>query len=168
LTFYVIVQLTAITKYLHNHGDYTSITSQLLNTNWEVLFEGLNTDEMWSLFHSKLLFLIDKYIPTQKFQPNSRPKWLNSSTLKAIKQKHKAQNTYKATHRHDDYVTYTTKRNIAAAAAVKRAKSDFELKLVDSVKQNPSVFWKYVQEIAKVHCDVMPLRKEDGSRTCSD
>jgi len=31
-------------------------------------------------------FLIDKYIPTQTFEPNSRPKWLNSSTLKAIKQ----------------------------------------------------------------------------------
>ena len=122
---------------------------------------------MWSLLRSKLLFLIDKYVPTQTFEPNSRTKWLNSSTLKAIKQKHKAWSTYKATHHHDDYVSYTTKRNIATAA-VKRAKSDFELKLVDSVKQNPSVFWKYVRENAKVRCDIMSLKKEDGSRTCSD
>jgi len=92
---------------------------------------------------------------------------LSASTLKAIKRKHKAWNTYKATHHHDDYVSYTTKRN-TATAAVKKAKSDFELKLVSSVKQNPSVFWKYVQENAKVRSDVMSLRKEDGSRTCSD
>ena len=30
------------------------------------------------------------------------------------------------------------------------------------------MFWKYVRENAKVRCDVMSLRKEDGSRTCSD
>ena len=35
------------------------MTRDLLNTNWEVLFEGLNTEKMWLLFHSKLLFLID-------------------------------------------------------------------------------------------------------------
>ena len=87
---YCTIDFHKVSKYLYNRGNYTSITSQLLNTNWEVLFEGLNTEEMWSLFHSKLLFLIDKYIPTQTFEPNSRPKWLNSSTLKAIKQKHKA------------------------------------------------------------------------------
>ena len=138
-----------------------------MNTNWEVLFEGLNTEKMWLLFHSKLLFLIDKYVPTQTFESNSKPKWLNSSTLKAIKQKHKAWNTYKATHHHVDYLSYTTKRNIATAT-VKRAKSNFELKLVDSVKENPSVFWKYVRENAKVRCDIMSLRKGDGSFTCSD
>ena len=55
-----------------------------------------------------------------------------------------------------------------ATAAAKRAKSTFELKLVDNVKQNPSVFWKYVRENAKVCSDVMSLRKEDGSRTFSD
>ena len=59
------------------------------------------------------------------------------------------------------------KRN-NATAAVKRAKSTFELKLVDNVKQNPSVFWKYIRENAKVRSDVMSLRKEDGSGTCSD
>jgi len=58
---YCTIECHKISKYLYNRGDYASITSQLLNTNWDVLFEGLNTDEMWSLLHSKLLFLIDKY-----------------------------------------------------------------------------------------------------------
>jgi len=59
----------------------------------------------------------------------SIPKWLNSS---AIKQKHKSWNT--CTHRHSDYVSYTTKKNIVTTA-VKRAKSNFELKLVDRIKE---------------------------------
>jgi len=53
-------------------------------------------DNMWLFLHSKLLSLIDKYVSTQTFEPNSktRPKWLDPS---AFKQKHKAWNTYKAT-----------------------------------------------------------------------
>ena len=78
---YWTIECRNISKHLCNRGDYASITRQLLNINWEVLFEGLNTEEMWSLFHSKLLFLIHKYFPTQKFERNSRHKWLNSSLL---------------------------------------------------------------------------------------
>ena len=81
---YCTVECHSVSKYLYNRGDYVSMTRDLLNTNWEVLFEGLNTEKMWLLFHSKLLFLIDKYVPTQTFESNSKPKWLNSSTLKAI------------------------------------------------------------------------------------
>ena len=133
----VTVQLNPVVyPNIYNHGDYMSMTRELLNTDWEVLFEGLDTENIWQLFHSKLLSLIDKYIPIQLVEPNSKPKWLNSFALKTIKQKYKAWNTYKATHLQSDYALCTTKRNIAIAA-VKRAKSNFELKLADSVKHNP-------------------------------
>jgi len=164
---YCTIESRSVSKYLYNRGDYTSLTRELLNTDWEVLFEGLDTENMWQLFHSKLLSLIDKYIPIQSVEPNSKPMWLNSFALKTIKQKRKAWNTYKATHRQSDYVLYTTKRNIATAA-VKRAKSNFELKLADSVKQNPSAFWKYVRENSKVRNEIMSLKKVDGSLTGSD
>jgi len=39
---YCIIKCHKISKCLYKRGDYTSITSQLLNTNWDVLFEGLN------------------------------------------------------------------------------------------------------------------------------
>jgi len=79
-----------------------SMTRELLNTDWEALFEGLDIENMWQLLHSKLLSLIDKYIPIQTVMHNSKPKWLNSFALKTIKQKHKACNTYKATHQQSD------------------------------------------------------------------
>jgi len=59
------------------------MTRDLSNTDWKVLFEGLNdTENIWQLYHSKLSFLNDKYIRTKSFEPHSRP---NSSDLKAIK-----------------------------------------------------------------------------------
>ena len=122
---------------------------ELLNTNWEQIFENLNTQCMWSVFHSKVLLLIDKYIPTCIFKSNSKPKWLDSSTLKLIKQKHKAWNTYKATQHYADFISYTRSKNVATAS-IRKAKSTFESNLAISVKNNPSLFWKYVRNNAKV------------------
>ena len=57
---------------------------QLLNINWEVLFEGLNTEKMWSLLHSKLLYLIDKYVTTQTFSLTLDPSGLTLQLLKQL------------------------------------------------------------------------------------
>ena len=122
---------------------------------------------MWSVFHTKILSLINKYIPTCIFKPNSKPKWLDSSTLRLIKKKHKAWNTYKATRRHTDFILYTKSRNIATSS-IRKAKSTFEFNLAINVKHNPSLFWKYVRNNAKVHNDAIALSQEDGSLTSSD
>ena len=90
---YCTVQRCNVPRYLYWNGDYESMKHELLNTNWEQIFENLNMQCMWSVFHSKVLLLIDKYIPTRIFKSYSKPKWLDSSTLKLIKQKHKAWNT---------------------------------------------------------------------------
>jgi len=63
---------------------------------------------------------------------------------------------------------YTPQRESSQLLLSKRAKSNFELKLADSVKHNPSAFWKYVRENAKVHNEIMSLKKDDGSLTGSD
>ena len=141
----------SVSKYLYDRGDYVSMTRDLLNTDWEVLLEGLNIEKTWLLFHSKLLFRIDKYVPTQMFESNSKPEWLNPSTLKAIKQKHKTWNTNKATHQHVDYLSYTTKRNIATAT-VKREKSNFELKFVDSVHPCSGNMLERMQKCVVISC----------------
>ena len=117
--------------------------------------------------HSKVLLLIDKYIPTRIFKSYSKPKWLDSSTLKLIKQKHKAWNTYKATRHYADFILYTRSINIATAS-IRKAKSTFESNLAISIKNDPSLFWKYVRNNAKVRSDVIALTKDDGPITCSD
>ena len=74
------------------------MTSELLNINWSTLFNGLDIDTTWSLFHSTMLHLIDKYVQTQLINLSGpKPMWMNSTTLKAVKQKHKAWMKYKAT-----------------------------------------------------------------------
>ena len=96
-------------KYNYGQGDYQSMTSELLNINWTTLFNGLDIDATWSLLHSTMLHLIDKYVPTQFIgSPGPKPMWMNSTTLKAVKQKRKAWMKYKTTKRMSGFVAYTT------------------------------------------------------------
>ena len=64
------------------------MTNDLLDTDldWEQLFNGLNTESMWSVFHSRPFNLIDLYVPVQITSYKPKHKWFNSSVSKAIKQ----------------------------------------------------------------------------------
>ena len=109
------------------------------------------------------------YVPVQIINHTPKPKWFNSSVFKAIKQKQKAWNTYKATKSPSNFITYTNYRN-NAIAAVRKAKSTFQTNLANNVKHklhNPSLFWKYVRGCTRVHHDVGILLQDDGSFTHS-
>ena len=164
---YHSIECVNVPKYLYGRGDYRSMTHELLDTNWAQLFEGQDMESMWLCFHTKLLNLIDKYIPVKTASSKPKPKWLDWPTLKAIKLKHKTWNTYKVTKRHVDYISYSKCRN-NATAAVKHAKSTFETKLARDIQHNPNLFWKYVRSNTKVRVDVDKLLKDDGTLTCSD
>ena len=92
-------------------------------------------ESMWLSFHTRMLDLINKYVPVKTFSSTTKPKWLDQSTQKIIKLKHKAWNTYKATRRCEDYISYTKCRN-KATAAVKYAKSTFETNLARNIQHN--------------------------------
>ena len=123
------------------------MTRESLDTNWAQLFEGQDVETMWLCFHTKLLNLIDSYIPVKTASSKPKPKWLDWPTLKAIKLKHEVWNTYKAIRCHVDYISYSKSRN-NATAVVKHAKSTFvETKLARDIQYNPNLFWKYVRSI---------------------
>ena len=101
-----------VSKHLYGHGDYESMTHELLNIDWAHLFEGQDTNAIWLCFHTKLLNQIDKYIPIENFNSKSKPKWLDLFTLKKIKFKHKIWNIYKTTRNHEDFIYYAECRTL--------------------------------------------------------
>ena len=149
LCYHLIIDCINVPKYLYRHGDYESMTHELLNIDWAHLFERQDTNAMWLCFHTKLLNLTDRYIPIEAFNSKPKPKWLDLFTLKKIKLKHKAWNIYKTTRHHKDFVFYAKCRNIATTA-VKYAKTSFETKLAKDIQLNPTLFWKYVRDNTKV------------------
>jgi len=77
-----------ISKNLYSCGDYTSMTRDLLNADWEALSNNL-VDTFLSKRNNYVQFGVKKLphiLSIKSFnEPYSRPKWLNSSALKASK-----------------------------------------------------------------------------------
>ena len=65
--FQLEVPVASYTQYLYDKGDYESINEELLDEDWTVLFQDLSISAMWELFHSELLYLMDKCIPSVNF-----------------------------------------------------------------------------------------------------
>ena len=85
------VPVATYTHYLYDKGDYESMimNDELLNEDWTVLFQDLNISAMWVVLHSKLLYLMDKCIPSVNFS-SAKVRSYNKEILRVIKIKHKA------------------------------------------------------------------------------
>ena len=116
-------------KYLYEKGDYNQFNRELLDLDWNVMFNGLTTEEMWHHFHSIYCKLVDKYIPSVIPKANNSPQWMNKSLKNIINLKRKAWARYKRTLHPLDYSNYALRRN-ECTAAVRRAKYEFENNLV--------------------------------------
>ena len=51
-------------NYLFENGDYNQFNLELLDLDWNNLFDGLTTEKMWYCFHSIYCKLLDKYVPS--------------------------------------------------------------------------------------------------------
>jgi len=64
------VEVSSITKYVYDKGDYASLRRELEDIDWKGLFENsmhLDVEKQWQFFKSKYNELIDKYVPKRKF-----------------------------------------------------------------------------------------------------
>ena len=95
------------------------------------------------------------------------PQWMTKSVKDKIKLKRMAWTKYKKSLCSVDYSTYAQCRN-ECTAAVRKAKYDYENRLVQGIKVNPKRFWKYVASQTKVKQVVGGLLKTDGSQTVDD
>ena len=61
---------TRVARDFHK-ADYTEINHKLSNTDWDVLFQDLTTEEMWEKFSSLLEEIIESNVPTKLFKQKS-------------------------------------------------------------------------------------------------
>ena len=116
-----------VTKINYFKGNYDEMRSELAKVDWRNLFIGKSIAEMWDIFLNIYKEMVDKYIPTNKFNPNQRkfkPKWLTKYAKDKIDQKEKAWERYRKRKTRVRYEFYKAKRNIATDA-VRFAKASF-------------------------------------------
>ena len=71
-------------EYLYEEGDYNQFNRELIDLDWNAMFNGLTTEEMWHHSHSIYCKLVDKYIPSVIPKAKNSPQWMSKSLKNII------------------------------------------------------------------------------------
>ena len=155
-------------------GNYSEISSALLDMDWERLLYGLDVGSSYRLFLSEIHSLMARYVPRRKYGCGG--KWLVSPPRSLIRERAALWRTYKA-YRNDlgrgDPVTLRAlelfrNANYNYRNYARNRQAAYEQRLVDILGEAPKVFHAYIRE-RKVGCPTVgPLRREDGSLISDD
>ena len=78
-------------RYLFEKGNYQQFNSDLMNLDWDSMFNGLSVEDMWNCFHSIYCKLSDKYTPSVVCSTvRNSPQWMTKFVKDKIKLKHNA------------------------------------------------------------------------------
>ena len=161
---------TTETKHIYclNRGNYTKLRDFVRDQDWSSLHK-LEVNETWEYLKEVLLKGMEECIPkiaTKNFK-QSRPIWMNKKALKSIKKKYNSYKRYLKTKSGRAYQSYIRERNLCAKV-LKRTRIDYERNIAKQSKENPKMFWKYVQEKMKVNTGISALKDNYGHFAVSD
>ena len=142
-------------------GNYTEIRNDINNIDWENELRGKNTEESWKILENVVKESIERNIPMQKVGKTFKKKWMTKETMNVVKEKHKAYKKYrklKTNESKDDYNRAKQK----AIYATKKARTDFETRTADNIKENPKEFYSYVNNKTTVRSEIAVLKNRNG------
>ena len=128
-------------------GDYQKMR-QLLNINWENLFEGCNVDinQIWETFVNKYKYAEKECIPQKIVKTGKRiftyP--LDRKSFSKRKKKYRLWKRYLATQDVNVYQEYCRCRNQVRRLTRNAVKKKYERKIAKRSKTNNKAFWKFV------------------------
>ena len=104
---------------------------------------------------------VERNIPMQKVGKTFKKKWMTKETMNVVKEKHKADKKYRklrTTESKDDYNRAKQK----AIYATKKARTYFETRIANNIKENPKEFYSYVNNKTTARSEIAVLRNRDG------
>ena len=131
--------------YLYSKGDYDKLDQVLLTKDWTALFGSGSMEEKWAAFKETYFQLVDDNIPSKTINPGKRhkPPWCNYRSVKKAKKEQRALwIQYRRSGLESDRLLYEEQRK-ATDDIIKKAKANYEEKLVERIKTDPKPFWNY-------------------------
>lgn len=149
-------------------GKYKELNERLICINWDTLFGDCDINEMWRKFTRCVWTLCETWIPlVKRSRKKKMPGWVTQEVKRASRDKNILFRVYKRTRRLIDWEKYTDMRN-RTTDLCRKAKLDYEKKLIMSFKDNPKKFYGYVRNKQKIKVGVSQIDKGGGSMTASD
>ena len=156
-------------KLAWSKGNYSLISEELLEFDWEIAFQGLEVGECYEMFLGVLDGSVKRHIPKQK--PKTTRGWLCKPPRALMRQRNVLWRQFKACRRQNGrHHSETIDRweqyrevNISYRNHAKFKQSQFEMRAVNLLKEAPKVFHSYIRERKKGCPAVGPLKDADGT-----
>lgn len=137
------------------------INDYLGSIDWDRLLFDLSVDEAALLVYDYLNYAIQSFVPERVCKGSSFPSWFSRELITVIKYKKRFHKQFKMSNSHSDYIQfsfYRAKCKVLTAACWNNYACRSEL----SIAENPSAFWKFVNEIRGVSCLPRQVVHENG------
>ena len=149
-------------------GDYTSISRELEQVDWNSVLGTSSVEDSWLFLKSHLTALMDKYIPRKKVRnKKNKSNWMSAETMNMLKMRNQAWKKFQIYRSIGNYNAYKKIRN-KVNRMVRVDQKNHRRKTISSFKDKPKKFYSYMRQTQTVKIQVSQLEKEDGTMTESD
>ena len=150
------------TKLNLDKGDYGSFKKYISNTKWSEVLYDLKTEDCSNFIRDKIEEGIKTFIPKTNFS-NKKGKKSNfkGELKKSVKKKYKLYKRWLESDNSWVYQNYVKERNLTSKL-LKKAKKEHEQKIASKSKENPKVFWNFINQKRKCKENIPALKGRDG------
>ena len=151
-----------------NRADYLGLRQELTNMHIDYPPE-CNINTLWNNFKANFLSSQQRYIPVSSGQccRNRNAPWFNSNIKSAIINRNRLYTLKKNNPTTENVRRYHDSRR-QVKRLIRTAKRNFEINVASEVKQNPKVFYKYINSRKQFKSGIGPLKTEDDKIITDD
>ena len=154
-------------SYNFKRGRYSDMIEDLGQEDWNVM-HAMSIEEAWIHFKGILAKCIENHVPkTKSRRTTATVPWWSKELKKQVKLKHSCWKTYVASRLPEDFAKYRRQRN-KTTQQIRRARRDYEEKLIGTIKTDSKKFHKYIRTQQKVKVKVTNLETDTGGLTSCD
>ena len=149
-------------------GNYKRMREDLKKVKWDKIDE-LEVEGQWEFIKKEIIDSMNKHIPKSNKSEikKNKPCWMNDKVFRKIKKKYYAYKRYLVSKEGQDYEHYIKKRN-ECTREIKKAKKKHERNIAKGCRENPSKFWKYVNDKCKTNVGISSLKDDKGNLITTD
>ena len=145
-------------------GNYEEMRNYFSQYEWK---QSGDVTKAWDEMKSMVIRGTNKFIPKHTPGKRKQKSWIDRTTIRSIKMKHRAWNKFNRLRSITNWNNYTKARNYATFQ-VKKAKYMYEYKISKEIKKNPKCFWRMVREKTKVKESIPNLVTKEGKNVQDD
>ena len=142
-------------------GNYPEIRNDINMIDWENELRGKDTEESWGILESVIKESVERNVPMQKVVKTFKKKWMTQEVLNVVKEKHKAYKKYRRLRTNESKDDYNRTKQMAIYVT-KKARTEFETRIANNIKENPKEFYSYVNNKTTVRSEIAVLKNRDG------